>query len=67
MSKHPVEYQIERVRFGRHLSRGAVRRLLTDQAEYGGWELQRLRRYSDGSREVWIRRKIIKVMSTLDV
>ncbi|MBA8795316.1 hypothetical protein FHX74_002944 [Friedmanniella endophytica] len=64
--KAPVEYQVERVKLGRHLSRGAVRRLLTDQAEYGGWELTRLRRYSDGTREVWIRRKIIKVMSTLD-
>ncbi|SDT13092.1 DUF5703 family protein [Microlunatus soli] len=64
--KQPVEYQVERVRLGRHLSRGAVRRLLTDQAEYGGWELTRLRRYRDGTREVWIRRKIIKVRSTLD-
>jgi len=64
--KQPVEYQIERVKLGRHLSRGAVRRLLTDQAEYGGWELTRLRRYRDGSREVWIRRKIIKVQWTLE-
>ncbi len=67
MRSHPVEYQIERVRLGRHISRRAVRQLLTDQAEYGGWELARLRRYADGSREVWMRRKIIKVMSSLDV
>jgi hypothetical protein len=64
--KQPIEYQVERVRLPRHLSRGAVRRLLTDQAEYGGWELTRLRRFSDGTREAWIRRKIIKVMPTLD-
>jgi hypothetical protein len=63
--KQPFEYQVERVRLGRHLSGGAVRKLLTDQAEYGGWELTRLRRYRDGSRDVWIRRKIIKVPSTL--
>lgn len=64
--QQPVEYQVERIRLGRHLSRNAVRRLLTDQAEYGGWELTRLRRYRDGTREVWVRRKIIKVRSTLD-
>ena len=60
-----VEYEVERVRLGRHISRRAVRQLLTDHAEYGGWELAQLRRYSDGSREVWIRRKIIKVMPSL--
>lgn len=64
-STGPVEYQVEKVRLSRDLSRGAVRRLLTDHAEYGGWELARLRRYRDGTREVWIRRKIIKVASTL--
>ena len=39
MSARSVEYQVERVRLGRHLSRSAVRQLLTDHAEYGGWEL----------------------------
>ena len=43
------------------LARSAVRQLLTEQAEYGGWELTRLRRYRDGTRDVWIRRKIIRV------
>jgi hypothetical protein len=56
-----VEYEVERVRLGRHLSHKAVRQLLTDHAEYGGWELARLRRYRDGSRDVWIRRKIIRM------
>lgn len=65
--KRPVEYEEARFRIERHLSRNAVRRLLTDHAEHGGWELQRLRRYPDGRREVWIRRKIIRVRSTLDV
>ncbi|GAA2102299.1 hypothetical protein GCM10009841_18650 [Microlunatus panaciterrae] len=53
------------MRLGRHVSRRAVRQLLTDHAEYGGWELTRLRRYADGTREVWIRRKIIKVMPSI--
>ena len=65
MSVGTVEYEVQRVRLGRDLSRNAVRRLLTDQAEYGGWELQRLRRYRDGTREVWVRRKIIKARPTL--
>ncbi len=63
--KRPVEYEETRITLGRHHSRSAVRKLLTDHAEYGGWELRRLRRYPDGSREVWIRRKIIRVDSTL--
>ena len=66
-SRRAVEYEVERVRLGRHLSRNAVRQLLTDQAEYGGWELTRLRRYRDGTRDVWIRRKIIRVAGSLDV
>ena len=53
--------QVERIRLGRHLSRNAVRQLLTDHAEYGGWELARLRRYRDGSGDAWIRRKIIRM------
>jgi hypothetical protein len=65
MSVRGVEYQVHRVRLDRHLSRHAVRQLLTDRAEYGGWELDRLRRYRDGTRDVWIRRKIIRVAASL--
>lgn len=65
MNTRSVEYEVERVRLGRHVSRGAVRQLLTDQAEYGGWELARLRRYRDGTRDVWIRRKIIRAVATV--
>jgi hypothetical protein len=61
MTMRRVEYEVERVRLGRHLSHKAVRQLLTDHAEYGGWELARLRRYRDGSRDVWIRRKILRM------
>jgi hypothetical protein len=60
-----VTYQVERVRLGPHLSRNAVRQVLSAHAEYGGWELQRLRRYRDGTRDVWIRRKIIRVTASL--
>jgi hypothetical protein len=42
-----------------------VRRLLVDHAEYGGWELSRVRLFPDGSRKVELRRRIIRVRSTL--
>ena len=65
MTTRAFEYEIERVRLGRHVPRSAVRQILTDHAEYGGWGLTRLRRYRDGTRDVWIRRKIIRVPATV--
>ncbi|MFC0623203.1 DUF5703 family protein [Kribbella deserti] len=59
-----AEYEIQQFEVSRTLPRGAVRRLLAEHAEYGGWELARLRRYPDGTRKVWLRRRIIKVMRT---
>ena len=46
-------------------SRQDVRQLLTEHAEYGRWELARLRLYAGGERKVWLRRKIYRVRSTL--
>ncbi|MGY4720992.1 DUF5703 family protein [Naumannella cuiyingiana] len=60
-----IEYEEQRVRLDRTLSRRAVARLLTDAAEYRGWELHRLRRYRDGTRDAWMRRKIIRARRTL--
>jgi len=60
-----AEYELQQFEVSRTETRGAVRRLLTEHAEYGGWELARLRRYPDGTRRVWLRRRIIKVMRTL--
>ncbi len=48
----PPEYEVQQFTVSRTESRGAVRRLLADHAEYGGWELARLRR------------RIIRVMRT---
>jgi hypothetical protein len=59
-----AEYELQQFEVSRTETRGAVRRLLTEHAEYGGWELARLRRYPDGTRRVWLRRRIIKVMRT---
>jgi Family of unknown function (DUF5703) len=60
-----MEYEYQRMELPRSLSRNVVRRLLTDAAEYGKWELDRLRLYPDGRRRVVLRRKIIRVRSTL--
>jgi uncharacterized protein DUF5703 len=58
------EYEVQQLLVPRHESRGAVRRLLAEYAEYGGWELARLRKYPDGTRKVWLRRRIIRMMRT---
>jgi hypothetical protein len=42
-----------------------ARRLLTDEAEYGRWELARSKLFPGGRRKVWLRRKIIHVQRTL--
>jgi phage gp46-like protein len=55
-----VEYEFDRFTVSRELSRNAVTRLLTDLAERGGWELDRVRLSSDGTRRVVLRRKIIR-------
>ena len=58
--KPGVEYEFERLTLSRELSRSAVTRLLTDRAEHGGWELDRVRISVDGTRRVVLRRKIIR-------
>jgi hypothetical protein len=56
------EYQLLRIPSG--ITRGATRQLLTDHAEYGSWELDTMRLYPDGSRTVWLRRRIIRAIRT---
>ena len=55
-----MDYEYAPLRLPSNVDRVTVNAQLTIQAEYGGWELARLRRYRDGSRDVWIRRKIIR-------
>jgi hypothetical protein len=59
-----AEYDYLVVRLPRGTSREAARRILTDHAEYGQWELSRLRLYADGSRKVTLRRRIIRAVRT---
>ena len=59
------QYEYRVLTFPRTTSRNDARRLLTEEAEYGRWELARTRLYIGRSRKAWLRRKIIKVRSTL--
>lgn len=60
-----LEYEYREIRFPRGTSRNATRQALTDQAEYGKWELARVRLFPDGSRKVTLRRKIIRQLRLL--
>jgi hypothetical protein len=59
-----VEYEYRVLQLPRTISRAESRRLLTEHAEYGQWELSRVRLYSGGHRRVWLRRRIIRVQRT---
>lgn len=63
----PSTFEFRTVTIERGVSRADARRLLTEEAEYGRWELARTRLYMGGKRVVTLRRKIIRVASTLDM
>lgn len=58
------EYEFRRLMIPRGISRGAARRQLAEQAEYGNWELARLRLFPDGTRTAVLRRRIIRAIRT---
>lgn len=60
-----IEYEFWNLIFDRTDSRAAVCRVLTEAAEYHGWEIDRLRRDPTGHRTVRLRRKVIRMRSTL--
>ncbi|MDX6350911.1 MAG: hypothetical protein QOF84_5701 [Streptomyces sp.] len=55
-----AEYEFREMYVPRGVTRKEAQRLLTDEAEYGHWELDRVRLYPDGSRKVRLRRRIIR-------
>jgi hypothetical protein len=59
-----AEYTYLVLRLPRGTTREAARRIMTEHAEYGRWELVRLRLYPDGSRYIQLRRKIIRQVRT---
>ena len=60
-----TEYSYRVLYIPRGTTRDAARRILTDHAEYGRWELAKLRLYADGSRRATLRRSIIRAARTL--
>ncbi|WP_228373689.1 DUF5703 family protein [Demequina soli] len=48
------------------ITRGEARALLTEQAEYGRWELFRSQMFFGGARRVWLRRRVMNVRRTDD-
>jgi hypothetical protein len=59
------QYEYRVLTIDRTTSRSDARRMLTEHAEYGRWELARTLLFAGGQRKVWLRRKIIRVHSTL--
>lgn len=60
-----AEYSYLVLYLPRGTSRDAARRILTEHAEYGDWELARIRLNADGSRKATLRRQIIRPVRTL--
>ena len=55
----PDSYDYAPVRIPPGTDRGTAAVQLSLQAEYGGWELDRVRLHSDGTRQVKLRRRRI--------
>ncbi len=51
------DWEYEPLRLPAELSRRNAATQLAVQAEFAGWELSRVRLYSDGTRRVWLRRR----------
>ncbi|WP_369345411.1 DUF5703 family protein [Demequina oxidasica] len=52
------------VDIARDVSYSEARGILTEQAEYGQWELARSVLYTGGARRVWLRRRVIRLQRT---
>ena len=59
-----AEYSYKVLYLPRGMPRDAARRILTDHAEYGQWELARMLLNADGSRKATLRRQIIRPART---
>ncbi len=51
------DWEYAPLRIPADVSRVSAAVQLSLQAEFGGWELARVLRYTDGTRRVWLRRK----------
>lgn len=51
------DWEYAPLRIPSEVGRSSAAAQLSLHAEFGGWELARVARYSDGTRRVWLRRK----------
>lgn len=56
-----AQYEYRVVSLPSRSTRAEATRLLTEQAEYGRWELARTVVYFGGARKMWLRRRIQRV------
>jgi hypothetical protein len=56
-SDSDAEWEYAPLRIASDVTRVSAAVRLALHAEYGGWDLARVRRYTDGSRQVLLRRK----------
>lgn len=59
------DYEFCVVTVPRGISVAQARRALTDEAEYGRWELARTQQFMGGGKKVWLRRRIMRLRSPL--
>lgn len=59
-----LTYEFRKVSFSKDIPRSVSLQELTDQAEYGRWELARTRISAGGTKTVWLRRKIMPMTVT---
>lgn len=59
-----AEYTYLVLSLPRGTTRDTARQILTEHAERGGWEIDRLRLYPDGRRHIQLRRKVIRQVRT---
>ncbi len=57
-------YEWRVVDIARDVTRSEARAVLTEQAEYGRWELARSQLFYGGARRVWLRRRVMNVRRT---
>ena len=59
------QYEYRVVTFPSRTSRTEATQLLTEEAEYGRWELARTVVYFGGARKIWLRRRIQRVQRSV--
>jgi hypothetical protein len=59
-----VTWEFRTLWLPRGTTRSAAHRILTDYAEYEHWELDRVRLWPDGRRQIRLRRRIIRAVRT---